>query len=473
MIPGAFAYHRPKSVSEAVAILAEQGDDARPLAGGHSLIPVMKLRLAAPSHLVDLGGIADLKGIRADGSEIVIGAMTTQHALIGSDLLSAKVPILKEAALLIADPQVRYVGTLGGNAANGDPGNDMPAGRVPARDFYEGVYTTALVPGEVLTAVRIPVPADGHGYAYEKLKRKVGDYATAAAAVVLTMSGGKVATCAIGVSTMTCVAMPPERWPAIAILAALHLGVGPADVPDHDRHHGDHDDDRDRRAAAEVAAAAEHPVEHEVGEDLGVPLAVGHGQHDVEHLEDGDGDGRPHHRDGPPDLRDHDVEEQLRPLGAVDDRRLDGLVRNAAEGRREDDHGEAGLDPDQDHHQEEVVPERDGDPRLRLEAEALDDGVEEADLRRALAAVVVDELPDDAGADEGDRHRHEDQRLGDVAPPDAVGEEGDDEAEEGRQRRHHDEPQEVVEDRLAELVVVHRPDVVADADEGLAGAVEE
>lgn len=219
MIPGAFAYHRPKSVADAVALLADLGDDARPLAGGHSLIPVMKLRLAEPAHLVDLGGIADLKGIRADGSDVVIGAMTTQHEIIASDLLASKVPLLREAALVIADPQVRYVGTIGGNAANGDPGNDMPAvmmtlgatyeltskagtRNVPARDFYQGVYTTALQPGEVLTAIRIPVPPAGHGWAYEKLKRKIGDYATAAAAVVVTVSGGKVASCAIGLTNV-------------------------------------------------------------------------------------------------------------------------------------------------------------------------------------------------------------------------------------------------------------------------------
>ena len=209
MIPGAFAYHRPSSVKEAVGLLAQFGDDGRALAGGHSLIPMMKLRLATPANLVDLGGIADLKGIRADGNDIVIGAMTTQHDVIGSQLLGEKIPILRETSEQIADPQVRYLGTLGGNVANGDPGNDMPAvmlclnatyhvigkggeRRIAAREFYQGAYFTALEAGDVLTAVRIPIPAAGHGYAYEKLKRKVGDYATAAAAVVLTMSGGKV-----------------------------------------------------------------------------------------------------------------------------------------------------------------------------------------------------------------------------------------------------------------------------------------
>ncbi|MGE0119083.1 MAG: xanthine dehydrogenase family protein subunit M [Dongiaceae bacterium] len=219
MIPGPFAYHRPSSVKEAVALLADFGEDARPLAGGHSLIPMMKLRLAAPEHLVDLSRIPELKGIRAEGGDIVIGAMTTQHALIADATLAAKLPILRETALLIADPQVRYVGTLGGNVANGDPGNDMPAvmlclgatyhiagkggeRRVAAREFYEGAYMTALGAGDMVTAIRIPVPPAGHGAAYEKLKRKVGDYATAAAAVILTMSGGRVASCSIGLTNV-------------------------------------------------------------------------------------------------------------------------------------------------------------------------------------------------------------------------------------------------------------------------------
>src|SRR6202522_3756666 len=219
MIPGAFAYHRPTSVKEAVGLLAQLGDDGRALAGGHSLIPMMKLRLATPANLVDLAGTAELKGARADGNDIVIGAMTTQHDLMGSELLGTKIALLRETSDQIADPQVRYLGTLGGNVANGDPGNDMPAvmmclnasyhvmgkngeRRIAARQFYQGAYFTALEPGDVLTAIRIPVPAAGHGYAYEKLKRKIGDYATAAAAVVLTMSGGKVGTCSIGLTNV-------------------------------------------------------------------------------------------------------------------------------------------------------------------------------------------------------------------------------------------------------------------------------
>ncbi|MDE2332371.1 MAG: xanthine dehydrogenase family protein subunit M [Bradyrhizobium sp.] len=219
MIPGSFSYHRPANLAGAIKLLSDLGEDARPLAGGHSLIPMMKLRLATPAHLVDLHGIPGLKGIRRDGNNLVIGAMTTQFDLLGSDEVGKSVPILHEAALLIADPQVRYRGTIGGNVANGDPGNDMPAlmmtlgasyrlesksgaRNVAASEFYQGAYFTTLEPGEILTAVSIPVPPAGHGYAYEKLKRKVGDYATAAAAVVLTMSGGKVATCSIGLTNV-------------------------------------------------------------------------------------------------------------------------------------------------------------------------------------------------------------------------------------------------------------------------------
>jgi carbon-monoxide dehydrogenase medium subunit len=225
VIPGPFAYHRPKTVADAVGLLASLGEEARPLAGGHSLIPMMKLRLAAPQHLVDLSAIAELRGVRNDGGDIVIGAMTTQHALIADATLGSKLPILRETALLIADPQVRYVGTVGGNVANGDPGNDMPAvmiclgatyhiagrrgeRRIAAREFYQGAYFTALEPGELVTAIRIPTPPAGHGAAYEKLKRKVGDYATAAAAVVLTLKQGRVATCSIG---LTNVAETPLR----------------------------------------------------------------------------------------------------------------------------------------------------------------------------------------------------------------------------------------------------------------------
>jgi aerobic carbon-monoxide dehydrogenase medium subunit len=219
VIPGSFAYHRPSSIAAAIKILVDHGDEARPLAGGHSLIPMMKLRMAAPAHLVDLRDLPALTDISETGGTIVIGAMVTQAQLQASDLLTRKLPILREASALIADPQVRAVGTLGGNVANGDPGNDMPAvmmaldasyvltggggeREVRARDYYNGAYDTVLRPGEILTAIRITAPPTGHGYAYEKLKRKVGDYAIAAAGVILTVRDSKVATCAIALTNV-------------------------------------------------------------------------------------------------------------------------------------------------------------------------------------------------------------------------------------------------------------------------------
>ena len=201
MIPAGFEYHRPADIASALSILETHGDEARVIAGGHSLIPMMKLRMAELSHLVDLQDIDSLKGIEIGTDSVKIGAMVTQNALITDAALAAKVPLIREAALQIADPQVRYLGTVGGNVANGDPGNDMPglmqcldaryslAGPggervVAARDFYEAAYFTAREDGEILTAITIPVPAMA-GYAYEKQKRKIGDYATAAAAVLL------------------------------------------------------------------------------------------------------------------------------------------------------------------------------------------------------------------------------------------------------------------------------------------------
>ncbi|MFO1090687.1 MAG: xanthine dehydrogenase family protein subunit M [Hyphomicrobiales bacterium] len=228
MIPGQFAYHRPKTLAEAAKILASD-DGARAIAGGHSLLPMMKLRVAAPSALVDLQGIEALKGISKAEKTLVIGAMTTQHELLSSALVKKHAPILIETAQVIADPQVRYVGTVGGNVANGDPGNDMPAvmlaldatyvlggrgkaRRVKARAFYTGTYETALKEGELLTAIEIPI-AGKHGFAYEKLKRKVGDYATAAAAVLVTLKAGKVASAEV---TLTNLGPTPLRAEAAA-----------------------------------------------------------------------------------------------------------------------------------------------------------------------------------------------------------------------------------------------------------------
>ncbi len=238
MIPGSFTYHRPASLAEALAVLKTHGDEARPLAGGHSLIPMMKLRMASPEHLIDLAGIAELKGIKEEGGEIVIGATTTQAEMIKSDLLAAKLPIIRETSQQIADPQIRYKGTFGGNVANGDPGNDLPAvmqalgaqyvvqgsgGKrvIAARDFYQGSYFTALQPDEILLAARIPVPATGHGFAYEKLKRKIGDYATAATAVILTVGGGKIASASIALTNVAPTPLFAEESAKIIVGSAL------------------------------------------------------------------------------------------------------------------------------------------------------------------------------------------------------------------------------------------------------------
>jgi carbon-monoxide dehydrogenase medium subunit len=238
VIPGPFSYHRPTSLAQATSLLANTAPEARVLAGGQSLIPMMKLRLAAPECLIDLGAIPELKVIQRTVNSIVIGAMTTQHEVVESTLVAEAVPILREAALVVADPQVRYLGTLGGNAANGDPGNDMPAvlmclnasyrlvahsgvRTVRARDFYLGTYATALQPGEILSAIEIPLPVAGHGYAYEKLKRKIGDYATAAAAVVLTVRGGKVATSSIALTNLADKPLLAEDAAAAVVGTAL------------------------------------------------------------------------------------------------------------------------------------------------------------------------------------------------------------------------------------------------------------
>ena len=217
MIPSAFEYHRPVAVADAIGLLTRHGADARVMAGGHSLIPMMKLRMADIGHLVDLQDIAALKGVSV-GPTIRIGALTTQAELINNAALAAAAPILKEAALQIADPQIRNVGTVGGNVANGDPGNDMPglmqcldatytmtgpsgSRDVKARDFYQSAYFTARADDEILTAITFAAPIGG--YAYEKQKRKIGDYATAAAAVQIAASGGRVTAASIAMTNLS------------------------------------------------------------------------------------------------------------------------------------------------------------------------------------------------------------------------------------------------------------------------------
>jgi len=228
MIPRDFEYHAPRSLPEAIALLKQYGDDAKPLAGGHSLLPMMKMRFAEPAHLVDLGRLPELKGIREVGNALHIGAMTTENELIWSPLVQKKCPLLVEGARLIADPQVRYKGTIGGDIAHGDPANDHPAlmlalgasfvlkgsgGErvVPADGFFLGTYSTALKPGEILTEIRIPVPAAGTGWCYAKLKRKTGDFATAAAAVLLRMKGETVQEVSIALTNAGATALKARK----------------------------------------------------------------------------------------------------------------------------------------------------------------------------------------------------------------------------------------------------------------------
>jgi len=238
MIPGSFDYHRPQSVSEAVGMLAEMGEDAIIVAGGHSLIPMMKLRMALPEHLIDIQDIADIKGITVSGRDVTIGAMVTQAELIASEEIYSVCPILRETALQIADPQIRNVGTVGGNVANGDPGNDMPAlmqaldatfllagstgGReVKAREFYQSAFFTAREEGEILTALKFTAPPAGHGHSYMKQKRKIGDYATAAAAVILTLNGGAVETASIALTNVADTPLYAEQAAAALVGSSL------------------------------------------------------------------------------------------------------------------------------------------------------------------------------------------------------------------------------------------------------------
>jgi carbon-monoxide dehydrogenase medium subunit len=205
MIPAAFEYHAPTSLGEATALLVRLGEDAKVLSGGQSLIPMMKLRLASPPHVVDINGIAGLAGLREADGFLRIGALTRESDLEESQLIRTRYPLLHETSKVIADPIVRNLATVGGNLAHGDPANDHPATMlalgasvvaigpqgertIPIGAFFTGPFATALRSDEILTEVRVPVPAARSGGAYVKLERKVGDFATAAVAVQLTLS---------------------------------------------------------------------------------------------------------------------------------------------------------------------------------------------------------------------------------------------------------------------------------------------
>ena len=218
MIPSAFSFYKPDNLQKAINLIADFGDEGRVIAGGHSLIPVMKQRLTDIKHLIDLSAIDELKGIKIQGSSISIGAMTTQVELITNAELFKVAPVIREASLQIADPQVRNLGTIGGNVANGDPANDMPGlmqlldatytingkngvREIKAREFYEGAYFTAREDDEILVSISFNAPIGG--YAYEKQKRKIGDYATAAAGVILNVDNGVCSSASIALTNLS------------------------------------------------------------------------------------------------------------------------------------------------------------------------------------------------------------------------------------------------------------------------------
>jgi len=205
MIPAAFEYHAPTSIIEASALLARLGEDAKILSGGQSLIPLMKLRLANPHHLVDINGIPGLSFIREAEGFLRIGALTRESDLEESELIRTRYPLIHDTSQVIADPVVRNLATIGGNLAHADPANDHPAAmlaagaeivaagrggerRLPIESFFTGPFATALKADEILTEIRVPVPTVRSAGAYLKVERKVGDFATAAVAVQITLA---------------------------------------------------------------------------------------------------------------------------------------------------------------------------------------------------------------------------------------------------------------------------------------------
>ncbi|HTS78994.1 MAG TPA: xanthine dehydrogenase family protein subunit M [Myxococcaceae bacterium] len=217
MYPVPFEYHRAGTVEEAVALLARYGESGKLLAGGHSLLPLMKLRLAEPRHLVDIRRIPGLSGVREEGGVLVIGAATPHHTLESSPVVRQRLPILSEAAAQIGDVQVRNMGTIGGSLAHADPAADLPAVMValgaelvavgpkgkrtlPADGFFVKLFTTVLSPGEVLTEVRIPLPAAGTGGAYAKFPHPASRFAVVGVAAVITVSARKFSAARVAIT---------------------------------------------------------------------------------------------------------------------------------------------------------------------------------------------------------------------------------------------------------------------------------
>ncbi|HWE90489.1 MAG TPA: xanthine dehydrogenase family protein subunit M [Pseudonocardiaceae bacterium] len=232
MIPGSFDYAAPSTVDEAVRVLADAGEDAKVLAGGQSLLPVLRMRLAEPTTLVDLGRIAELRGVREDGDELVIGAMTTHYDVRRDHLVREHASLIAAATDTVADPQIRHRGTFGGSLAHADPAGDLlapalaldarmviagPRGRrtVPAAEFFVDLFTTALESDEILVEVRVP-KFTGWGAHYEKLNRTAQAWSIVAVAAAVRVDGGRIAQARVG---LTNVATTPVR--ATGVEAAL------------------------------------------------------------------------------------------------------------------------------------------------------------------------------------------------------------------------------------------------------------
>jgi carbon-monoxide dehydrogenase medium subunit len=239
MIPASFEYVRPSTVDEAVAALGAAGEDGKVLAGGQSLLPLLRMRLAYPSTLVDIGRVDGLRGVRRDGDQLVIGALTTHHDVLHDPLIGAHCPLLAQATATVADPAVRHRGTLGGSLSHADPAGDLPAvalaldaelviagpgGRrtVPVAEFFADYLETAIGPGEVLVEVRVPVLGPGWGSHYEKFNRVAQAWAIVGVAALVRLDGGGIAEARVGLTNMG-----PTPLRASATEAAL-VGVAAA-----------------------------------------------------------------------------------------------------------------------------------------------------------------------------------------------------------------------------------------------------
>jgi aerobic carbon-monoxide dehydrogenase medium subunit len=238
VIPAAFEYRRAATLDEAITMLSDLGDDAKLLAGGHSLLPLMKLRLAAPSTLIDIGRLRELSYVREDGDRVVIGALTRHRDIETSDLLARHVPILAHATGTVGDPQVRHRGTIGGSIAHGDPASDLPAvclalgatftavgpngtRHIPAAEFFQGFLETALAPDEVMTEISVAKVGDA-GWSFQKFNRRAQDWAIVGVAAIRNGSAG------IALVNM---ASTPVR--ATAVEEALAAGADPAEAAAH------------------------------------------------------------------------------------------------------------------------------------------------------------------------------------------------------------------------------------------------